>query len=134
MPIFNKTKTADCSIKVYWTFSIWVAIWNKHLGGATLPFTILLDEVMSHKSSHKLRPYTTLQDEGEADEQPHILGPTYYASITLSMIGIKHLWKIVVNDWYTLIEQSLYNRTTVFYNLLLIHSNKTVFIKIVCYM
>ena len=38
---FNKAKCGDCSIRVYWSFSIWVATWDKHLGGATLPFAIL---------------------------------------------------------------------------------------------
>ena len=34
--------STDCSIRVYWSFSIWVRTQNKHLGGATFPFTILI--------------------------------------------------------------------------------------------
>ena len=45
--------------------------------------------------------------------------------------NIKHLWKIVVNDRYTLIEQSSYDRGYWVYSyiLSLIHSNKTALYK-----
>ena len=45
--------------------------------------------------------------------------------------NIKHLWKIVVNDRYTLIEQSSYDRGywVAIYILSLIYSNKTALYK-----
>ena len=45
---FTETKCADCSIRVYWSFSIWVVTCNKHLKGyPALYHSILLHFILS---------------------------------------------------------------------------------------
>ena len=42
MPILNKTKCADSFVRVYQSFSVSVATWNKYLGGLPCPLPVCI--------------------------------------------------------------------------------------------